>query len=448
MSSIASRLSGNFKLTPLVAVLLTSLSALVPQHLAAAEPNSAALPDLGTASPKADVAVSAAPGGMTLGTSLAQQKFFITPQYSSETGASLGITLASMLGEDAAVGVLLNAGAHRKEWLINAGYKIDERQRFIVTAGQLKQFLDYAFRSGKENVGMTQSSGAVSYQLQLGKEFLRFLEVNGYVAKTTSRDLADKTFIVDNNTILELWNDPRRIAGGRVSGLQGTLGFSPVEGGTVKVSIGHERLSYDLLAGKDSTNRVTGGIEWLQQLPHRLWLRLSADSYASQNRYSIGLNRSLNGVDGGRHNLGFAIDSIRGRDGLGNDTQYKLIYSYTFGSGNRSAGTNASLAAAQDAAMPNGALSANDQTATSDTLLNQVAQRPSVIPDHVIAKIDTTAAPTMTIAGTPPLGQVRTGSYTLADANRVLKAVSMRCASGILRRLVTLTTGHDTCAES
>jgi len=356
------------------------------------------LPDLGTPVQKDNLTLNAGPGGLTLGASLDRQKLIIAPEYSNETGASLGVILASMLGEDAAVGVLLNVGADKKEWLINAGYKIDERQRFIVTAGQLKQFLDYAFVSGKENVGMTQNSGAISYQLELGTEFLRFLEVNGYVARTANRDLADKTFAVDSATLFELWNDPRRIAGGRVTGLQGRLGFSPIEGSTVKLSLGQERLSYDLLVGKDSTNRLTAGFEWVQQLPGQLNLKFSADSYASQNRYSIGLNRSLNGVDGGRHSLGFAIDSIHGRDGLGNDTQYKLIYSYAFGTGNRGAGSGQTAATAQSTTF--GAASMLDQMATAigSSLLNQVAQRPSVIPSHVVAKIDKTALPTRLIA--------------------------------------------------
>ena len=241
-----------------------------------------------------------------------------------------------MLGDQAAVGVLLNVGAEKKEWLINAGYKMDERQRFIVTAGQLKQFLDYAFLSGTEKVGMTQNSGAISYQLQLGKEFLRFLEVNGYLAKTASRDLTDKTFAVETATLFSLWNDPRRIAGGQVTGLQGKLGFSPIEGSLVKVSLGEERLSYDLLAGKDSTNRLTAGVEWAQQLPGHFNLKLSADSFASQNLYSIGLEQNLGGADGGRQTIGLSLDSVRGRDGLGNDTQVKFRYSYAFGTGRRS----------------------------------------------------------------------------------------------------------------
>jgi len=389
---------------PLVAALLALYPVLNANLSLAADPSdpapsNAALPDLGAApAQKNNLAVRPGPGGITLESTFERQKVIVAPEYSNETGLSLGVALATMLGQDAAVGVLLNIGNDKKEWLINAGYKVDERQRFVVTAGQLKQFLDYAFISGTEKVGLTQNGGAISYQLQLGKEFLRFLEVNGYVAKTGGHDLADKTFAVDTTTLFELWNDPRRIAGGQVTGLQGKLGFSPIEGSLIKVSLGEERLNYDLLAGKDSTNRPTGGFEWLQQLPNRFNLKLSADNFASQNHYSIGLDRSLASSEGGRHNFGVSLDSIRGRDGLGNDTQFKLLYSYAFGTGNRNTGSNHASAKLLN---PSTALarSSADQTSlwSGTNLLDQVALRPSVIPSHVIAKVDTTALPTRLI---------------------------------------------------
>ncbi len=399
------------KLNPLAAVLLASFS-LYPAYpaysaadLPAASrptPEENALPDLGKAAPaNNNTAVRAGPGGLAIESRFERQKVILSPEYSNQTGASLGVTLASMLGENAAVGVLLNLGADKKEYLLNAGYKIDERQRVIVTAGQLTQFLDYAFLSGKENLGLTQNSGALSYQLQLGEEFLRFLEVNGYVAKTESRNLADKTFAIDSATVFELWNDPRRIAGGQVTGLQGKLGFSPLKDSLIKVSLGQEQLKYDLQSGDQRLNRATGGVEWQQRLGGGYQLNASADTYASQNNYKIGLERSQLGADG-RHSLGLQFNSIRGRDGLGNDNQFKLTYSLIFGTGaiggsNRSPNATMRFPATSATSVNNtfGTGQANGQMAN---LLDQVAQRPSVIPSHIIAKIDQSALPTRLIA--------------------------------------------------
>ena len=195
--------SSFLKLSPLTTALLAGFSVFTPA-LSSAEPTPKAvsaennsLPDMGTPVRQGSASVMPGPTGITAQGRFDGTKITIAPEYSDKTGVSLGVALATMLGDQAAVGVILTGGADKREVLINAGFKLDERQRFIVTAGQLKQFLDYAFVSGTEKAGMTQNSGGVSYQLQLGKEFLRFLELNGYVSKTASRDLADKTFAID-----------------------------------------------------------------------------------------------------------------------------------------------------------------------------------------------------------------------------------------------------------
>ncbi len=364
------------------------------------------LPDLGkpvdTGNGKLNV--NAGPGGVALEGRFERQRFSLTPEYSNQTGLSLGAGFASLLGDRAAIGLLVNVGADKKEWLINTGYRIDPRQRLILSGGQLRQALDYDFTSGKEKVGLTQNSGGLSYQNQLGSGLMRSFEFNGYIAKTASKDLTDKTFAIDTAALFELWNDPRRIAGGTVTGVQGRLGIAPIEGSQVKLSLGQEHLKYDVLVGKDSVSRMTGGIEWLQQLPHRYNLKLAADTFASQNRYSMGLERNLPGVGGDRHHLGLNLIGIRGRDGVGSDTQFQLTYTYTLGTGSRNGAS--ALAAAQANSVPRHPMaqaerqSAAGQTASASDrgLLDQVATRPTYIPSHVVAKVDKTALSTRLIA--------------------------------------------------
>ena len=184
-------------------------------------------------------------------------RFSASADYSEQLGISVGVMLASILGENAAVGILLSGGDHRREVLLNAGFQMDERQRFILTVGQMEQFHEYAFRSGDERIGVKQRSGGVSYELHLGQEFLRYLEFNGYMAEADSRRLADKSFAVDTATLYELWNDRRRIAGGEVTGARLRLAFSPLENGLFKISLGQERLRYDLTTGSDSVTRAS-----------------------------------------------------------------------------------------------------------------------------------------------------------------------------------------------
>ena len=362
------------------------------------EPNR--LPDLGNPASNNQASIRPGPNGVTFANTFEGKSISVTPEYSDQTGWSIGTTLASIgiLGDNAAVGLLLSAGSDKNEMLINAGFQVDAQQRIVVTVGRLEQFLDYAFRSGTEVVGMTQTSGAVNYQLQLGSELLRFLEVNGYVAQTASRELAGKTFSVDTATLYELWSEPRRVAGGRVAGLQARLGFTPINGSTVKVSLGQERLSYDLLAGRDSVDRFTGGIEWVQQLGSGYQFKLAAESFSSQNSYTLALERSLRG-SGGRHNFGLSLLGLRGRDGLGDDNQLKFSFTYLFGAVTPADGSYRlarSQATPQQASTQPAALSSS--SSSGNVLLHQVAIRPSVIPSHVVAKVDHTALPTRLIA--------------------------------------------------
>lgn len=343
-------------------------------------------------------------------------KIAVTPEYSNRTGISLGVVLASMLGDHAAIGILMGGGAEKKEVLLNGGFNIGSGQRLLVSVGQLKQSHDYLFPSGVEKVGMTQNSAGLGYQRQLGSEFLRFLEVNGYVSKTGSRDLVDKTFSINNATLYELWNDPRRIAGGRVDGLQGRLALAPLTGSLVKVSLGYERLAYDLLTGHDSINRPTTGLEWQQQLGNGYRFQVGAESYSSQNRYTVGFERSLSD-GGGRHTIGLNLIGVQGRDGLGSDQQVQLAYSYAFGSGAMGA-TSARRPAARLASGGDASPGSAHSSGLGD-LLDQVATRPNYIPSYVIAKVDTTAVPTrlVTVAkGALPAGSridAATGDITV-----------------------------------
>ena len=355
------------------------------------------LPDLGKqAGDKSALNASVGPGGVQFDARFDRQKVIVAPQYSDQTGASLGVAYATLLGDYSALGLAFSAGRDTLEVLVNAGFKIDSRQQLIASFGQLQQRLDFGFRSGTEKAVMTQNSGGLNYQYVLGSSFLRQIEGVGYVANTPSQKLSDKTFAVDTSSYYELWNDPRRIAGGTVMGYQGKLGVSPIDGGLLKFSLGQERVIWDLLTGKEDSNRITAGVEWKQLLPGHTQVTLAAEDYATQTRYSAGLEKTFLDFGSGRHAFGARYTGVRGRDGVGDDNQLQLTWVYSFGTG-RPGGSGAYPMAALKAAGPS-APDNRDSTPSSraidQSLLDAVAQRPSYMPSHVVAKVDTTALPT------------------------------------------------------
>ncbi len=370
------------------------------------------LPDLGapvdhtTLQPNID----AQGAGLTYHDTIDNKQFSLVPQYTKLNGMVVNSSVAVPLSEDMAMGFLLTAGSTKNEWLINTGLNMSEHQRVIFTLGQLRQKLDFAFTSGTQKAQMTQDNGALSYQYFLGRDWINATELNAYTSNTSSISLGDKTYYTDTSTLYELWNDPRRIAGARVSGVQSKLVLTPTTSTNLKLGFGGERLTYDYLSGKSTTTRATGSTELNQRLNDDVSLRATAITAAAQNRYSAGV---ANHFAGG--SLGLDVITIRGRDGTFNDNQLLLNYTHNFGS------TPNSVAAP---ALGMRHLSATDPTAASEQpantqassskptwaspLLDQVALRPSFLPAQVVAKVDTT------VTQTRPSGYIVSGRLTWA----------------------------------
>ena len=110
----------------------------------------------------------------------------LSPQYSKQTGFAIGGVFAKSITDNAALGVIFNVGADRNEWLVNAGYDINQNQRVILSLGQLRQNLEFSFQSGLEKTQVTQNNGALSYQYLLGKSWLNAAEFNAYISDTPS----------------------------------------------------------------------------------------------------------------------------------------------------------------------------------------------------------------------------------------------------------------------
>ena len=226
--------------------------------------------------------------------------------------------------------------------------------------------------------------------------------MNAYLSNTGSITLGDKTYFIDTSSLYELWNDPRRIVGGRVTGMQVRLALTPTSKTNIKVGLGIERLTYNYSTGDESTNRATGSAELMHHLANGFNFRASINAASSQNRYALGLDRTFK--DGAQ--LSIDVARIEGRDNTFDDTQLLLSYTKGFGAGQEGRQAGMGIGLNSDTPMEPASLStALDNAATSNQaintwstrLVNQVSQRPSFLPSQVVAKIDTTATPTRLI---------------------------------------------------
>ena len=431
------RLLSNLRFNKLGLTLLLLIGSLFYLGVVGADDTTNTLPDLGR--PAANTgsvqpSMSAQGAGFTYHDNIDGKQIILTPQYNQQNGTSIGGSLAGALSKNMAVGVLLSVGSDKNEWLLNTGFDLTSNQRFIFSLGQLRQKQDFNFISGKQKTQIRQDNGAVSYQYFLGKDLLNAAEINAYISDTGSVNLGDKTYFTDTASLYELWSDPRRIAGGRVSGVQGRLVFTPTSKSTLKLGFGGERLTYDLLTGNDSTTRATGSAEFNQRLDYGFNLRASANAGASQNRYALGVGKSFIGGS----QLGLDVATIQGRDNTFNDNQVMLSYTQSFGGGayasnplgmNNQALSNLDAAGAPMNPAPVNMAAPNSNADTwASSLVDQVSRRPSFLPAQVIAKIDTTATPTRLIAIDKTA--VPTGS-TIDTATGVITAPTGTPVSGI-----------------
>ena len=382
--------------------------------------------------------VDAQGAGLTYQEMTDSRRVTVNNQYSKLNGLVLGGGVATLLSRDFAMGVLFTVGSEKNEWLLNTGLNITERQRVIASLGQLRQKFDFGFVSGMQKTQVTQDNVALSYQYLLGRDWLNATEVDAYVSNTNSIKLTDKTYSTDTNTLYELWNESRRIAGARVSGAQGKLVLTPTTTTSFKVGLGLERLTYDYLTGKDTVSRATSSTELNQRLGDNLDLRASANIAAAQNRYTLGL--AHNDFGGGR--LGMDVVSIQGRDGTLSDSQLFLNYTHNFGGVSRvtqpllnTHPLNTTHQASVDPA-PTGSVTTASRSSWDSPLLDRVARRPSVLPAQVVAKVDTTTTATRLIA--VDKGLLPAGS-TVALATGIVTAPINAAIGGIAG--VTLAAG-------
>jgi len=330
--------------------------------------------------------------------------FKLSPKYSRQNGFYVSGALATAVSSDVALGVIFDAGAERNAWLVNSGFAIDDHQRVIFSLGQLRQKLDFNFISGTDKTQITQNNIAFSYHYLLGNEWLNSAEFNSYISDTLSVNLADKTYFTDTPTLYELWNDPRRIAGGRVEGGQARLVMTPSQMSKVNLGLGAERLRYDLLVGSEQTIRPTASVELTQKLYDDYTLTSSANLAASQDAYAVGFSKSL-----GNSSFGANISVIRGHQNSFNDNLFSINFTHFFGGNGTSrphvgedygrfqpsAGSVYSTSATK---KPAEKPAAETKEKWTSNLLSVVAERPSFLPSQVNAKIDTSSTPTRLIA--------------------------------------------------
>ena len=289
------------------------------------------------------------------------QRFEVAPNYSEELGWSLRAAAGSYLGDAVALGVIVEYGQNKQEYLANLGLQLSDSLSLIGTVGQLAEHKEFVSGEGEDKA--TQMEYGLSLRLD-PQENLGF-ELNGYAADAKASNDSIET--------------------GQLYGTEALASLGLADTTLLKIGGGYEWLEWD---GGEKDDHWTFRTEANQRLTDVLGLQGHAKLGASERSYGGGLN--LNFSNDGTNRLGLNYTYIEGRHGITDDKRVELSWTYGFGSG------PVSSAAAMDITDKSGTIRAAADVvmaSPANNLLSDVLKRPSYLPERVLARAEATTCP-------------------------------------------------------
>lgn len=255
-----------------------------------------------------------------------------TDDPTSFVGPTLRLGFTNTITENTAYSVAGEAGP--KNYRIGAtyGWQIAEDQRFKMSADYLWQNITYSFFSGNTDQWVQQYSFGAAFQYDfLGYNFAPQLDLNGYYAHATSKNLSSVTGIFINSLgVPTVYVDQRRIAGSSDTGLAPGLSAMFWDGGRIGFYINYDRADYNTenITSNDHDAHGVGGSIWLTQtFAENIDLNLSAGVRKPFDLYSA--NLSYNHVQFyGDWRLGLFGDYVNGKYSLPNTWNVGLSADY------------------------------------------------------------------------------------------------------------------------
>jgi hypothetical protein len=280
----------------------------------------------------------------------------ISPNYSEELGWTVKGAAGSYLTDDIALGLIVEYGQNKKEYLGNAGIQFNDALSLVGSVGMLQEDYEYIPGDGRKSVQQMEYGASLTGAYEVG--IFSGFELNGYL---TNADAGSKT-----------------VETGDLYGVQLLANFDLTDTTHVKLGGGYEWLEW---ADGDNNDSVAFSAEGRQQLGDMLSLNATASVGASENVYGAGLALDLSPGGFNTNRLALNYNYIDGKDGIQDDQRVELGWTYGFGAG------PAQVASAET--QDTGAIRPTADVATMspvNNLLGDVMKRPAYLPQTVIAR--------------------------------------------------------------
>jgi hypothetical protein len=189
----------------------------------------------------------------------------LAPNYSEELGFSMKGAAGGYLTDALALGLIVEYGENKREYLANAGIQFNDALSFVGTVGLLEEHNEYVDGEGREKVQQMEYGASLKGAYEIG--FLSGFQLNGYLADADA--------------------DSDSVETGKLYGVQLLTDLDLTDTTHVKIGGGYEWLEWDDTGEDDS--RWTFSAEAAQQLGDVVSLTGHAKLGASEYVYGGGV---------------------------------------------------------------------------------------------------------------------------------------------------------------
>lgn len=283
----------------------------------------------------------------------------LAPNYSEELGFSMKGAVGGYLTDAMALGLIVEYGESKREYLANAGIQFNDALSLVGTVGMLEEHNEYVDGEGEEVVQQMEYGASLKGEYEVG--ILSGFELNGYLADAEA--------------------DSDSVETGKLYGVQLLTDLDLTSTTHIEIGGGYEWLEWD--DTNDDDSRWTFSADAVQQLGDMLSLTGNVKLGASEYVYGGGLAFDLSNGGMNTNRLALNYNYIDGQNGIEDDQRVELGWTYGFG-----AGPSTSVAAA-DLTDRSGTIRAAADVAMvspANNLLSDVMKRPAYLPERVLAR--------------------------------------------------------------
>ena len=280
----------------------------------------------------------------------------IAPNYSEELGVSLKGVAGAYLSDEIALGLIVEYGENKREYLGNAGIQFNDALSLVGTIGLLEEAYEYVDGEGHKTVRQMEYGASLKGAYEAG--ILSGFQLNGYLTNADASSDSVET--------------------GQLYGIELLAGLLPTDTTNITLGGGYEWLAWDDGSSSDS---FAFSAEAAQQLGEMLSLTGHVKLGASEYVYGGGLAFDLNNGGMNTNRIALNYSYIDGQNGIMDDQRVELGWTYGFGAGPE---RTESAAVLDNRAIRPAADTVNVTSANG--LLGDVTKRPSYLPQTVIAR--------------------------------------------------------------